>query len=483
MTVSLQIGLKQTQKFALTQSLRQSIEMLQLSSLELADVISEELTANPVLEEENSNNLLSSEDEAILNELNQRLTGDNTLYEKNEQQRIDFADVSDAGYSGVMDDDDRKRQFIENAVMDGESLAEHLTGQIRVLSIDETLTNILLNIATSLDDNGFFLQDKEQFATENNIEIEKLNKAFDILYNLDPVGCGSTTVQEALVLQAKSVFPKDNLLHTILVDYFDNLVGLFYDKIAKALSISENDIIDKSKLIQSLDPYPGREYTRNKPRYIQPEMSVKYIDDEIILTFYDEYVPKIKISSYYRKLIQQKSIDKKSLEYIKEKINAAKYLMKNINNRRNTIEKVVKAIMERQVEFLLKGPGHLKPLIHAEIAEQTGFHESTISRVTTNKYIQTSWGVLELKYFFVTKLKSEDSNDDRSTDEALKLIQDIITKENKEKPFSDDEIVKKLDNVGIKVARRTVAKYRGILGLASSSKRKRLYMIKKEANV
>jgi RNA polymerase sigma-54 factor len=159
---------------------------------------------------------------------------------------------------------------------------------------------------------------------------------------------------------------------------------------------------------------------------------------------------------------------------------AAKNLIKNISSRRDTIEKVVSAIMEHQIAFLQKGPGHLKPLVHHEIAEVTGFHESTVSRVTTNKYIQTSWGVFELKYFFVSKLKSDQELGDRSVDEVMRLLEDIITHENHERPYSDEEIVKKMESAGINVARRTIAKYRGILNIASSTKRKRLYMIKLE---
>ncbi len=477
MSVSLQIGLKQTQKLALTQSLRQSIEMLQLSTIELSELISEELAANPVLEEVISS--LPQNPDSTENEIKQRLMGDNSKYENSEKEQINYADVSDTGYSRVFSEDDKKRQFIENSIIDAESLSEHLINQINLLPNEEEIIIILKEIITILDENGFFKFDKEKYAAQKKIDKNKLDDVFEILYNLEPIGCGAFSFQETLLTQARILFPEDEILYKIIDKYFNDLTGLFYNKIACALNISEKEVIIKSQIIKKLNLFPGRAYSRKKAQYIIPDINVKYIDNQLVIIFNDDWVPGLKISNYYQRILNKKGIDKKSLDYIKEKINAAKLFLKNISSRRNTIEKVVHAIMEYQQDFIKKGPGYLKALIHQDIAEKTDFHESTISRVTTNKYVETCWGIFELKYFFSTKLKSE-NEDNRSTDEALRLIREIVSSEDHDKPFNDEEIVREIARSGIKIARRTIVKYREILGLASSTKRKRLYKIKME---
>jgi RNA polymerase sigma-54 factor len=270
-------------------------------------------------------------------------------------------------------------------------------------------------------------------------------------------------------------------LNLILLNYFNDLEKLNYDRIAKGLNISINDIIQKTKIIQTLDPFPGRQYASKKIRYIIPDIEVKCIDDEIIINLNDDWVPKIGINTFYINLLRKKNIEKNVKEYIQEKMQSAKYLMKNISSRRDTIIKVVKSIMEQQVEFLKKGPGHLKPLIHTDISSKVGLHESTISRATSNKFVQTSWGVFELKYFFVSRIKSSDEN--ISSDEVMNLIKDILSGENPENPFSDEDILVKLKKSGIEVARRTISKYRGLLNIPSSNKRKKLNLIKTQESL
>ncbi len=216
---------------------------------------------------------------------------------------------------------------------------------------------------------------------------------------------------------------------------------------AKSLDVPQKEIIEKSKIIQGLDPYPGRQYSNRAIRYIVPDLDVKLVDGQIIVTINDEWVPRIRINSRYISMLRKKNIEKNLRDYIQDRVISARHLLRNIANRRNTILRVVGSIMERQREFLARGPGHLKPLTHGEVAEDVNLHESTVSRVTSGKYVQTVWGVHDLKYFFVSRLKSTGS-DEASSDEVMRLIRDIVQSEDAESPRSDEDIARIIGKAG-----------------------------------
>lgn len=481
MAVSIKLGLKQSQRLTLTQSLRQSIEMLQLSTVELAEKISEELIENPVLEEGETASLPAPDAEQgnLLSRVSQELTGDESLYQRKEEQKNTYEDSSDSGYAGGIEDEDRQRKFIENVVAQEETLKEHLMEQARLTVKDDAELRLLESIITSLDDNGFLKESPEEIARENSVSLEEARRCVALVSAFDPIGCGVRDVRESLLAQASFFYPGDEVLEKILRDYFKELENLNYDRIASGLHISIQEVIRKGKQIQNLDPFPGRQYSNRITRYIIPDVEVRYLDGEILVGLNDDWVPKIRINAYYNDLLRKKSIDKNLKEYIKDKIQSARYLMKNISSRRDTIIRVVGAIMARQKDFLLKGPGFLKPLTHQEISREVELHESTISRVTSNKFVQTSWGVFELKYFFVSRLKST-NEEDHSSDKVMNLIRDIVGNENPENPFSDEDILKRIKKSGINIARRTIAKYRGILNIPPSNKRKKINRIKTE---
>ncbi|MBP7582858.1 MAG: RNA polymerase factor sigma-54 [Spirochaetes bacterium] len=480
MAVSIKLGQKQTQKLALTQSQRQSLELLQLSNLELSERITKELEENPVLEEDNVTIMpsVSATEGELITDVTRKLSGDDGERAGYEDDRPGYTDTPESGYSSSRDDD-RKRDMIENAVACEESLKEHLLWQARLSVKDERELALYEGIITSLDDNGFLSAGHAELAKQAGVTEDKVREILAVIRGFDPVGCGVATAQESLAAQAALFHPEDPLLLKILTDHFEDLEHIRYEKIAKALGIAVQDVIQKSTVIQNLDPFPGRQFSSKSIRYITPDLEVKYLDGEILVGLNDDWIPAIRINSYYTNLLKQKSIEKKLKEYIQDKVHSARYLVKNIESRRDTILKVVRAIMDRQLDFLVKGPGHLKPLVQTDIAREVGLHESTVSRVTSNKFVQTSWGVFELKYFFVSRLKSGDENE-RSSDEAMNLIKDIIAGENPERPFSDDEIQAKLMKSGFEIARRTIAKYRGLLRIPPSGKRKKLNIIQKK---
>lgn len=469
---------KQTQKLALTHQLIQSIELLQLSNLELVERISSELLENPVLEEDITGVLQPSSAEE--GELTRELSGDAPVYEKMEEDERIYENSGDSTYSAVSSGD-KNRTFIENAVADEETLKEHLGSQARLTAKNKDELLLLENVITSIDDNGFLTSDIDIIAADCRVSTDRLNEIITIVNYLDPVGCGVRTVREGLLIQAKHYYPGDTVLISIIKDYFTEFEKLGYEKIARALNITPAEVIEKGRILQTLDPFPGRKYTSKKTKYIIPDVEVRYVNGEIFVTINDDWMPGLRINSYYSNIIRKKDADKKLYEYVKDKINSAKYLIKSIAGRRETILNVVTAIMEHQREFLGGGIGHLKPLIYADIANTVGMHESTISRVANNKFAQTPWGIFELKYFFVSRVKSSD-NEEHSSDEAMNLITHIIAEENPVHPISDGDILEKLRDKGINLARRTVAKYRSILNIPSSSMRKKLNIIKHEEN-
>lgn len=476
----LRFDVKQTQKLAMTESLRQAIELLQLSTIELSERISQELLENPVLEEELSPPDAPYDGEReLMDDVSRNLSFDDQAFE-NQGDTLSYGDTSDNEYINERDNTLRN-DYYENITAQKESLTEHLLWQANMMAENEEELLYYQSIITVLDENGF-LPDGFSMEDISSDNTEGLTDVLSSIQHFDPVGCGASSVQDSLLIQARYYFPEETIVHEILSSYFIELEKLDYYHIASQMKISEKEVIEKSRIIQSLLPFPGRQYQKREIRYIMADVDVKVVDDELIITMNDDWVPSIRINNYYVKMLEQKKIEQKLKNYIQDKVQAAKYLVRNISSRRDTIIKVARAIMERQWNFLLKGPGHLKPLTHVEIAREIEMHESTVSRVASNKYVQTSWGVFGLKDFFVSRIKSAEREDgnEQSSDAVQNLIQDIVNQENPDDPYSDEDIVKILHKAGFSVARRTISKYRGILHIPASGKRKRINMLKQK---
>ena len=471
MKSGLNLGLKQTRKLVITQTLRQSIEMLQMTNLELSEMISQEFLENPLLEETSS-----SENEDYLEEkVTKNLNGEEGDSGDSPEKEI-YDDPNESGINKHYEDEDKNRLFIENAVTTKESLKDHLLWQATMTAADEKELSAYEEIITMLDDDGFISED-----FFNNFDDKKKAVILKNIQRFDPVGCGTFSVKESLYIQACYYFPDDNLLHELLDAHFPDIEKLDYTKISKALGIPESEVIEKSKILHNLNPFPGRSYSGREARPVIPDVEVRLVDGEIIITLNDDWIPGIKLSSYYINLLKKKSIDKEQREYLNSRLQSATALLKNISSRRETILKVTTAIMQSQKDFLFNGPGHLKYLTHHDIAGEVNVHESTVSRVSSGKYIQSPWGVFELKYFFVSRLKNSGDNnndDDQSSDKIKGMIQDIISNENPDNPVSDEEVANLLKDKGITVARRTIAKYRDILNIPASNRRKKINMIK-----
>jgi RNA polymerase sigma-54 factor len=479
MAVSIKIGLQQNQKLVMTQSLKQSIEMLQLSTVDLAELITRELVDNPILEEDTLLPGDGGDGEAVFARITSSLSGDDTLSERIEDRSSAYPDASDGGFSHDSDDEDRTRRFIENAVAQSESLIEHLLSQARIASKNDAELALLEEVITSLDESGLLGVPVETIALEMSTDAGRVRAAILQIASFDPPGCAAADVKESLELQARAKYPEDRLLHTVIAEYFKDLENLDYDRIARGLGITLAEVVEVSRLIHTLNPYPGRGFSARGTRYIVPDLEVKIVDDDLILTLIDDWIPQVRINGYYARMLRKKNIDKNLRMYIKDRMQSARDLLKNISNRRDTILRVAGAILLRQKEFLLRGQGYLRPLTHAEIAREVGLHESTISRTTSNKFVQTPWGTFELKYFFASRLKGSAAGE-VSSDHVMSAVRDLVAREDAANPLSDEEILVKLQTAGVSCARRTIAKYRAVLGIPPSNKRRKLNMIRNE---
>lgn len=471
MKSGINLGMKQSQKLVMTQSLRQSIEMLQLSTVELAELINREFLENPLLEEIQE----AGETTHLEDGLNLNLSGDENDPSSSMEEEITLNPDIPAPSSGS--DVERKQSFIENAVSSVESLKDHLLWQARMTAADQEEFIIYEEIITLLDPNGFL----PQGAVPDN-SADPYGRIISSISQFDPVGCAAPGVRESLLIQALYYYPEEVMLHQMIEKYFHEVEHLDYGTIAKAAGQSVNTILEKNRLLQNLNPFPGSSYSTKEIKYIIPDIDVKLIEGEIVITLNDEWIPGIGISSYYEGLLSRRDINKEQHDYLNAKLQSARAFMRNISTRRETILKVASAIMARQREFLDMGPGHLRYLTHHDIAEETGVHESTVSRVSSSKFVQTSWGIFELKYFFVSKIKSSQESDEgnSSSDRVRGLINEIVASENPESPYNDEEIASILREKGVTVARRTIAKYRDMLNIPSSAVRKRINMIKPE---
>ncbi len=469
MKSGLNTGIRQSRTIIMTQSLRQSIEMLQLSTVELAELINNEFLDNPFLEEIEE----TIEVDTLEDGISRKLSGNDDEASGSMEEEIYIN--PDTLRSAEGGDYDRNRSFIENAVSTTESLKEHLLWQARMSAADEDDFTQYEEVITLLDENGFLPSGWRE--TLRFSDAERIIKS---IREFDPAGCAVEDVKESLLVQALYYYPDEKILHNMIENHFHDIEKLDYSNIARITGQHVNVIVEKSRLMQNLNPHPGSSFASREIKYIIPDIDVKLIDGEIVVTLNDDWLPGIRISRYYQGLLERKDSMKDQQDYLNAKFQSAKYFIKNISTRRETILKVAVSIMARQREFLEKGPGHLKYLTHHDIAGETGVHESTVSRVSTGKYVQTPWGVFELKYFFVSKIKTaqQSENGNNSSDRVRGLLLDIIQSENPDHPYNDEELVAILKEKGVAVARRTIVKYRDMLNIPSSSMRKKINMIK-----
>ena len=488
--------LKLSQQLVMTPQLQQAIKLLQLSRMELADVVREEILENPVLEDAGEAGVdgTKADNTPIEAASGAERAGETELPVAEAQpegaQATEVTPDTRAG-DAVNDFDwdtylesqsnaapmpsyksnNEDLPSIESTLTRGASLADHLEWQLKLGHFTLEDDGIGMLIIGNLTPDGYLEEPLEDLAEEAGVTLECAESVLRRIQEFDPIGVGARSLKECLLIQARHFGVDDDVLVGIIERHLSNLEKKNFAAIAKDLNQPLEEIYEAAKVIREFDPKPGRQYTSEEPTYITPDVFIHKVGEKYFVVANDDGLPKLKISDFYRTALAGGS---KAREYVQEKLRSAQWLIRSIQQRQRTITRVTESILKFQREFFDKGTAYLKPLILRDVAEDIGMHESTVSRVTTNKYVHTPQGIFELKYFFNSGISRTDGDDLAS--EAVKLkIKQIVAQESPENPHSDQRIVELLRDQNIEIARRTVAKYREQLRILSSGKRRQVY--------
>jgi len=483
MALEIRQQLKLSQQLVMTPQLQQAIKLLQLSRMELMDVVRTELEENPVLEEgQETPEEKSQAEEELSTETTEEAAPESLKEVEGERDGVSDIDwktylesYSLGGSTADNYEEDDDRPSFENLLTRKPSLADHLMWQLGLSRLEDRERMIAAEIIGNVDGDGYLQVSVEELSEQTGGSPEEIEKILAAVQEFDPPGVASRNLQECLLKQVEQLGLPDETVGKILRDHLNDLETRHYQVIARALQIPLDDVLAAAKFITGLDPRPGSQFGQEDVHYITPDIFVYKISDEYVVVLNDEGLPNLRINSFYRNALSgAEQLDEKAGEYIQEKLRGALWLIKSIHQRQRTIYRVTKSIVKFQRDFFDRGVDHLKPLVLRDVAEDIEMHESTVSRVTTNKYVQTPQGLFELKYFFNSSINTT-GGDSVASESVKSKIKEIIASENSRKPFSDQKIVELLRGQGIDIARRTVTKYREMLGVGSSTQRKRLF--------
>lgn len=487
MALEQRLQLKQSLQLRMTPQLRLAIKILQLSRPELEVMIADELCQNPVLEEavdtvpERDVEQRTGDLETSESEVPEPAAVETEPEAAQEVGQLDIDEYLDRHSSELhgsvgagSDRDDNRDRLFENARAPEDTLAEALLDQLALLAMSDEERRLAEVIANNLDDDGYLSSSLEELAFLTDSSVEQVQEAREIVQELEPCGCASIDLRECLLVQLRTIgYESDDYVVAVADRFLKELESQKYDKVAKALGTSVQEIVEAHRIIRSLDPRPGRRFGINDTRYITPDAYIVRIGDDFQVALNDEGIPALQVSSYYRTMMKGRDAGGEATGYLQEKVRAASWLIKSIEQRQRTLRKVVESIVRFQSEFLRQGVSALRPMVLKDVASDIGMHESTISRATSGKYVHTPQGIFELKWFFTSSLHTS-TGTDVSSESVRRKILDIVAKENPRQPYSDQYICEQLARENIDIARRTVAKYREGLGILPSSKRKRM---------
>jgi RNA polymerase sigma-54 factor len=477
------VALRQTmnlsQSLVITPQLQQAIKLLQMSRMELESAVRSELEENPILEEAEvlkEEDLQRTKDAANQVEGGSAEIADSHAQDPQKQDEFEWESYFEQNQkppqSGMAGSEEIMNY--ENAISASQTLHDHLYWQVKMNGFseyEEKVADLLLNY---IDDDGYIKTPLEQISAEEKLPIEDLEDTLSLIHEFDPPGVGARDLKECLLIQAKHLEEDTQDLVHLIGNHLKDLEKKNYDAIAKAMGRDLEEIVEMCKIIYSMDPKPGRAFVSNDTQYVTPDVYVYKVGDDFVVSLNEDGLPRLKISNFYKNMLKGGKTEGKTQDYIQEKLRSAVWLIKSIHQRQRTIYKVAESIVKHQREFFEKGAAHLKPMILRDIANDIGMHESTVSRVTTAKYVHTPQGIYELKYFFNSGISSSDG--DALASESVKLkIKDLVGKEDPKNPLSDQKIVEMLKADGIQIARRTVAKYRDMLKILPSSQRKKFF--------
>ncbi len=478
--LGLQQNLTLTQQLVMTPQLQQAIKLLQLSRMELAEMIQQEMEQNPALEE-----AAQPDDMEASPDLEDQKTADQGK-EKTEEVQIEEKVAVDTDWENYINEynstgrvysEPERRESVnyEAFTSNRKTLKDHLEWQVMLQGLTETQEKIGHMVIGNLNFDGYLCATIDEIASQSGFDPDDVDRVLRILQDFDPPGVCARDLKECLLIQIKHLGIDNPVVTKIITDHMKNLENRNLKKIAKDLNVSEDDVKIAVKIIQYLEPKPGRIFSASESSYITPDIYVYKQDDDFIIVMNDDGLPKLQINSFYRNAVANNiKIPKEAKNYLNEKMQAASWLIKSIHQRQKTIYLVMESIVKFQREFFNKGIAHLKPLILKNVAEDINMHESTISRVTTNKYAYTPQGLFELKYFFNSSIRRAKGGESLASESVKDKIRNLIDNEDPDNPLSDEKVAEILEKADIKIARRTVAKYRTMLNILPSNKRKQI---------
>ncbi|MFB5660886.1 RNA polymerase factor sigma-54 [Alteribacillus sp. HJP-4] len=449
--MNLEMGLfqQQTMKLVMTQELRQAISLLQLSTLELSEYIEEQALENPLIDIQEATSPLK------------------------EEPRYDMPVMWNDESPEFQEKEEQEQQSPFDRLIDTEdSLTDYLIQQIRFLDISKKDMKMLLYLVSNVGDNGYLEGTFEEMAVRFSVTRNEYEGWIKTLQSLEPAGVGARSLQECLLLQLERKTPSFPLAETIIREHLEELAERKWTQLAKKLDITLEEIQNAHDLIQELHPHPGAAFGGGHPGHLLPDVHIEHDGSDFVVVLSDDSLPKIRLNRQYRHLLE-KNEEGEATEYAKRKYKQLVWLLKSIDQRQHTLRAITEAILNHQRAFFTEGPSALKPLTLREIAEEADVHESTVSRTTTKKYVQTPQGLFELKYFFSSGMNNGEG-EQTSTAVIKSMMKKLVEGEDKSKPFSDQKIADHIKSEhGISISRRAIAKYRGELHISSSSKRKR----------
>ncbi|MBN2396815.1 MAG: RNA polymerase factor sigma-54 [Deltaproteobacteria bacterium] len=479
MVFELRQNLKLTQQLVMTPQLQQSIKLLQLSRLELVDAINQELEENPLLEDRSVDGDPETEIVPELEDMKVETPTKEITGEGDGKEEFDWDSyIEDFGPMGVPHQgrEDVDAPAFENVLTRAGSLSDHLQWQLSLSRFTDVERRVGEQIIGNLNGDGYLMANVDEIAALEEVEPAFVEEVLAKVQEFDPPGIAARDLKECLLIQIGFLNVDSPLPRRIVEQYLKDLETRNYQSIASKEKVPIGEVEQAALLIGSLNPKPGLPYNEDKPQYIIPDVFIFKLGDQYRISLNDDGLPKLRVSNFYREILGGMKTDggNKSKEYIKEKLQSATWLIKSIEQRQKTIYRVSESILNHQIEFFDKGISYLKPMVLRDIADDVQMHESTISRVTTNKYMHTPRGIFELKYFFNSGINR--MGDVQIASQSVKeKIRQIVGGEDSKKPYNDSQIVKILADSNISIARRTVAKYRDMLGILPSSRRKKYF--------
>ena len=480
MALELRQQLKLTQQLIMTPQLQMAIKLLQLSRLELMDTIRQELEENPALEE-----VIETPGEEPLGQAIEEAPAPPTELPPTQEVTIQEKVHDEIDWSGFLEDfttpsrvtverEDQEAPKYEAFVTRKESLNDHLLWQFLMTKPPCEDEQIASQIIGNLNKDGYLEISVEEIAAAGEVTVEKVEPVLRLLQTFDPVGVCARDLKECLLIQARYIGVQNTIVTDIIADHLPNLEKKNYKAICKALKVSLEEVVSAVGVIKAMEPRPGREFSDDTPQYITPDIYVYKMDNDFVILLNDDGMPKLRVNSLFKRSVSRgRRIANEAEDYIHDKMRSAAWLIKSIHQRQKTIYRVMESILRYQREFFEKGIAHLKPMVLRDVAQDIGMHESTISRVTTNKYAYTPQGIFELKYFFNSSIRCDVGGTIASAS-VMEKIRQIIASEDPKRPHSDDKIAQLLEQQNIHIARRTVAKYREMMRVLPSNKRKEI---------